>query len=167
MSRSVPYFCQHAPWGIISACNFHAQQTAVTMRGTRRSSLSSILKTEQDRQEYALTGGFIPERDLFRESQSVKEVDEYDDETLQELTLPISDELNKIHKMGIPSQEGIWRDVQESLPNDESKRVGQRFWAVLIGNNKYNDARELYGEIRFTQYSPLLNIFQAVSTIPN
>ena len=131
-----------------------------------KSSLSSILTTKQDKQqEYALTRNFDPERDHFKESQSVKEVVEYDDE---ELTLPILDELNKIHKMGnISSQKGIWLDVQGSLPNYESKRVGQHFWAVLIGNNKYNDMRELHGEISFTQYGPLLNIVQVALTILN
>ena len=152
--------------GIVPACNFHAQQTVGAMRGTRRSSLSSVLKTEQDRQkEYALTSDFNPERDLLRECRSTKEVDENDDETLRASTLPILDELNKMRN--IPGQKGIWRDVQESLPNDESERVGQRFWAVLIGNNKYNDARELYGEISFTQYGSLLNIVQVALTILN
>ena len=127
------------------------------------SSSSSILKAKQDRQqEYGLTGDFDPERDLFREFQGVKEVAEYNDE---ELTPPILDELNKMRK--IPGQKGVWCDVQTYLPNDQSKSLGQRFWAVLIGNNKYNDARELYGGISSTQYDRLLKIVQVALTILN
>ena len=131
MSQPVPYGCQCIPQ-------------------------EDPLSTEFEQnlwQEYGLIDDVDPEH-LFKECQ--RKAREAEDEALQKYTMSNLKELDRIHKARKQSslgfvlgREGIWRDVEEALPNDQSKLIGQNFWAVLIGNNKYTSPRleELRGAI--------------------
>jgi hypothetical protein len=137
----------------------------------------SFAKFEQDRwQEYGLTGDFDPETLLKECQRRVREAEKWGNKELQESTMSVLDALDMIHKMRkqlshsfAHGQEGIWRNVGEATKNDQLKAVGRRFWAVLIGNDKYNTGKELHGEISFTKYAsgPFLNIIQVALTTLN
>lgn len=136
----------------------------------------SIAKFEHDRwQEYGLTGDFDPETLLKECQRRVREAEKRGNKELQESTMSVLDALDMIHKMRkqlsysfahASGQEGIRRNVGEATQNDidQLKAVGRRFWAVLIGNDKYSTGKQLHGEISFTQYGPFLNIIQVALT---
>jgi hypothetical protein len=178
MSQPDPYGCQYIPRMIMSADHFHVQQAVSRAKGTRpeQEDPLSTTKFEQDLwQEYGLIGDVDPEH-LLKECQ--RKAREAEDETLQKITTFFLNALDTIHKFRkqpshsfVLRQEGIWPEAEEALPNDQSvaKTIGQKFWAVLIGNNKYTDGKleELYGAIKFTQYDALLNISQVALTTLN
>ena len=174
MSQPVPYGCQYMPRTIMPADHFHVQQAVTGAEGTRpeQEDPLSTTKFEQDLwQEYGLIGDVDPEH-LFKECQ--RKARQAKDETLQKITMSILNALDTIHKLRkklphsfVLGQEGIWPEVEDALPNDQSKIIGQNFWAVLIGNNKYTSGGELYGAINFTQYGALLNISQVALTTLN
>ena len=172
MSQPVPYGCQYMPRTIMPADHFHVQQAVTGAEGTRpeQEDPLSTTKFEQDLwQEYGLIGDVDPEH-LLKECK--RKAREAEDETPQKYTMLILNALDAIHNYRkkfspnfVLGQEGIWPEAEETLPNDQSKIIGQNFWAVLIGNNKYTAGKELYGAINFTQYgASLLNISQVALT---
>ena len=173
MSQPVSYGCQYYMRQIIlSARQSHVHQ-AVAKAGGTRPGQHLFFTTNFERslwQEYGLTGDIDLDH-LFKECQRrAREADG----TLQKSTMLILSALDTIHKLRkrlphsfVPSQESIWPDAEEILPDDQSKAVGQHFWAVLIGNNEYNSARELGGEREFTQNGPLLDSVQVALMIPS
>ena len=143
------------PTLLMSAGHFHVQQAVSKAGGIRpeQEDLFSTTEFEQHLwQEYGLIGDVDPEH-LFKECQ--RKAREAEDETLQKFTISTLNALDTIHKMRkqfshnfILGQEGLWPEVEEAPPNDQSKTIGQNFWAVLIGNDKYAAGKELYGEIK-------------------
>ena len=153
MSHPVPY--GYMPRMIRSADHFHVQKTVTGVEGTRPEQEDPLSTSKFERnlwKEYGLIGDVDPEH-LFKECQ--RKAREAKDEALQDFTLWRLSVLNEMHKVRkelsdsfVLGQEGIWPqwpEVEEALPNDQSKIIGQKFWAVLIGNNKYTSLRELYG----------------------
>ena len=100
-------------------------------------------------QQYGLVGDVDPEH-LLKECQRRAREAVDDQQQIVMLTLSALDAIHEVRKQSshsvILSQEGIWPETEETPPDDQSKAVGQHFWAVLIGNNKYNAAKDLHGE---------------------
>ena len=153
MSQPVSYGCQYYMRQIIiSARQCYIHQVAAKA-GRIRPEQHLLFTTNFERhlwQEYGLTGDVDIDQ-LFKECQ--RKAREADGTPFHRCTMLILSALDTIHKIRkrlshsfVLGQEGIWADVEETLPDDQSKAVGQHFWAVLIGNNKYNAAKNLYGE---------------------
>ena len=142
----------------MSAGHFRVQQAVTEAGGIKASQEDShfITQFEQDLwQEYGLIGDVDPEYLLKECQRKAREAISEIHQPSAMWTLTALDGIHKTRKQFSHSvvlgQESISPEVEEALPNDQSKAIDQHFWAVLIGNNKYTDMKELYGEIGLAQ----------------